>query len=88
MAWYRRKEIGLDRVFVDAVDDAIRRMRQKPGSYAKRRREYRALLLRRFPYVVYFRIVGDEIRVAAVLHQRRGHKARDRRLKAGQQTKP
>jgi plasmid stabilization system protein ParE len=36
--------------------------------------------VQRFPYVIYYRLVGQEIRVAAILHHRRGQKARDRRL--------
>ena len=78
MAWYRKQEIGLDREFLDAVDETIRRVRRNPGGFAKRRRDYRAVLVRRFPYIIYYRVVGEEIRLAAVLHQRRGQKAHER----------
>jgi plasmid stabilization system protein ParE len=83
MAWYRKQQQGLDRAFLTEIDAAIERVRQNPESYPKRYREYRAVLVRRFPFVMYFRIVGDEVRVAAVLHYRRGATARDRRLPAG-----
>ena len=81
MAWYRRQEVGLDREFLEAIHDAIGGVRRKPSGFAKRRRDYRAVLVRRFPYTIYFRVVGDVIRVAAVLHHRRGEKARSRRLR-------
>lgn len=81
--WYREQEPGLDRKFIEEVDACINRIRRGPDSYAKRRREYRAAMLRRFPYTVYYRTVGTEIRIVAVLHHRRGPKARERRLRAG-----
>lgn len=47
MAWYRQKGIGLDGEVLNAVDAAIARGRRNPGGYAKRHREYRAVLVKR-----------------------------------------
>lgn len=52
MAWYRRQELGLEREFLEAIHDAIERVRRKLGGFGKRRRDYRAVLVRRFPYTV------------------------------------
>jgi plasmid stabilization system protein ParE len=83
LTWYRNQAAGLDDDFIAGFEQALAQIRQGPLRFAKRRREYRAVLMRQFPYTIYFRIVGDVIRIAAVLHQRQGPKARDRRLRAG-----
>ena len=72
MAWYRSQEPGLDREFLIEVDASIKRVRRKPSGYARRLREYRTVIVRKFPYTMYYRLVGEEIRIAAVLHHRRG----------------
>ena len=83
MAWYRDQQIGLELEFLAEVDKVLKRIAQRPTKYAKRLKEYRAVLVRRFPFTVYYRLVGSEIRVAAVLHHRPGQTARNRRLTAG-----
>jgi plasmid stabilization system protein ParE len=86
MAWYSAEQEGLGLEFLQSVDEAIRQVQVNPGAYRKRRREYRGILLKRFPYTLYFRVVGDTVRIAAVLHHRRGPAARRRRLTAGSNT--
>lgn len=81
--WYASQDKKLRLDFVAAVDVAISKISAKPEGYAKRLRDYRVVLVRRFPYVIYYRLVAGEIRIAAVLHQSRGIKARTRRLTAG-----
>ena len=83
ITWYRAQEPGLELEFLGEVDKALKRIAKQPTRYAKRINENRAVLLRRFPFTVYYRLVDKETRIAAVLHQRRGKKARDRRLGAG-----
>jgi plasmid stabilization system protein ParE len=82
IAWYRAQEPGLGREFLAEVDDTMKRIAKRSTSHAKRLQEYRAAHVQRFPYIVYFRIVANEIRISAVLHHRRGKRARDSRLRA------
>lgn len=44
---------------------------EKPGSFAIRERDIRRVNLKRFPYHVLFRIVGDSVRILVVRHHSR-----------------
>ncbi len=69
--WYESKRAGLGHAFVDEVDGAFERITQTPTAFALVHRDVRRLVLRRFPYVVYFREVDDIVEVVGVLSGRR-----------------
>ena len=69
--WYESKRLGLGHAFVEVVDDAFERLAEAPSSVPVAYRDLRRLVLRRFPYVVYFRMVEDTIQVFGVMHGRR-----------------
>ena len=66
--WYDDQCAGLGQEFLIAVDEAFERIRQFPEIYAAEYRNVRRARLRRFPYVVYYRIVDEGLEVLAVLH--------------------
>ena len=68
-AWYEEKREGLGLEFVLEFDAAIERIARFPRSYEIQYREARRILLRRFPYSVYFTFGGNVAEVFAVLHQ-------------------
>lgn len=74
-AWYEGERVGLGAIFVAAVETTITAILQDPLAYPRVRGDTRRALVRRFPYAVYFRPLGDEIIVLAVMHGRRnpGH---------------
>jgi plasmid stabilization system protein ParE len=80
MSWYREQEADLELEFLAEVDATMRRIAIHPSGYRTRFKSYRAALVRRFPYTVYYRQFGDELRVTAVLHQRRGPTIMRKRL--------
>jgi plasmid stabilization system protein ParE len=69
--WYeaQRPELGIE--FVLELDAAIERAAQSPEAYARQHRDARRVLLRRFPYAVYFVLEGGVVEIFAVLHQHR-----------------
>jgi plasmid stabilization system protein ParE len=69
--WYDRQRAGLGGEFLTAVEDVFDRIAQMPELYAAEYREVRRARLRRFPYIVYYRIHGDTVQVLAVLHASR-----------------
>jgi plasmid stabilization system protein ParE len=73
--WYEGHREGLGGEFLTAVVDVFDRIRDSPESYAMEYRGVRPARLRRFPYIVYYRIVRDSIEVLAVLHGRRHPRA-------------
>lgn len=71
-AWYERQCSGLGGKFRSAVEDAVRRIHENPqaGSrYVATR--FRYVLVRRFPYVVFYHEGAEVIRIMAVAHGRR-----------------
>jgi toxin ParE1/3/4 len=62
---------GLGRVFLDDVEHAIEVVLSHPGSAPIIKGRVRRKLLRKFPYSIIYSVVGDQIRVLAVSHQRR-----------------
>jgi toxin ParE1/3/4 len=66
--WYEGQREGLGTAFLTAVDDVFDRIREKPELYAPEYRAVRRAGLGRFPYVVYYRIVGESVEVIAVQH--------------------
>jgi plasmid stabilization system protein ParE len=64
--------------FRDELEAALSRLRAFPELGSLRYRDVRVAVLRRFNYVIAYRIRGDEIRVLAILHGSR-HPSRWRR---------
>ena len=69
--WYDAQQPGFGDVFNDALKEFVERIRATPETYAPALKNVRRGKLRRFPYVVYYRILDDRIEVIAVLHGRR-----------------
>ncbi len=66
--WYEGQKSGLGLDFKAAVDDAFVRIGDFPEMYPAEYRGVRRAGLHRFPYVVYYRIMGNAVEVLAVLH--------------------
>jgi plasmid stabilization system protein ParE len=69
--WYEQQRAGLGSDFTDAVDEVLTRIAAFPGLYAVVWRDVRRAKIRRFPYVVYYRVLADRSEVLAVLHSSR-----------------
>ena len=69
--WYEEKRAGLGSEFRAAVDAAFQRLSESPLLYPSVYRQLRRAVLRRFPYLIYFRVDADRVVVVACLHSRR-----------------
>jgi len=72
--WYASRESGLGDEFVAAVDAAVDRVMARPLAFRVLPRvpSIRRAQLRRFPFVLLFRVLtGDVVEVIAVAHMRR-----------------
>jgi len=56
--WYSRLELALAREFAEAFAAAVERIRRDPRSFPPIHGQTLRLVLRRFPYAVYFREQG------------------------------
>jgi len=74
-AWYEGERPGLGIEFTLELDIAVEKAAESPLAYAPVAGPVRRVLMRRFPYAVYFLLDGDEVEVIAILHQARAAEA-------------
>jgi toxin ParE1/3/4 len=77
--WYQRQAPGLGDAFSAAFEQLMDRVEAMPELYAVTFRGVRPAKLRRFPYVLYYRLLADRIEVLAVLHGSRDPRVWQRR---------
>jgi plasmid stabilization system protein ParE len=67
--WYNEQRPGLGDAFVEELGAAIERAHQNPLHYQMIYRDIRRVLLRRFPYAVFYVAEKARVVVLAVLRQ-------------------
>lgn len=80
-SYYEDRSLGLGSQFVDEFERQVLALAATPERWMVVTADIRRCLMRRFPYIIYFRrIDADRIRVTVVKHQRRHPKfGRDRK---------
>lgn len=75
MGWYAERLPGLERDLYAAFLDALNTVAESPLTYQRVRGEVRRVVLRRFPYLLFYFIDGEvepqEVVVLTFLHERR-----------------
>jgi plasmid stabilization system protein ParE len=66
--WYEKQQPGLGMEFAIEVEAAIERIRQSPEMYARVSKDYRRVILKRFPYAIYYEFTGEIATVYTVFH--------------------
>lgn len=70
--YYEERSEGLGTQFVEEFERRIIQIASMPERWMFVRDNLRRALMKRFPYVIYFRILGpDAIRVTVVKHEKR-----------------
>jgi plasmid stabilization system protein ParE len=69
--WYENQQAGLGAEFRDAVNDLFGRIGANPRAFPERYRGNRRALVRRFPYVVWYRLQKGDAIILACIHGRR-----------------
>jgi plasmid stabilization system protein ParE len=72
--WYEQQCPRLGDAFAERVEEMFGRIQEMPELYAVVLGDVRRSKLRRFPYVVYYRLLSDRIEVIGVLHGSRDPK--------------
>jgi plasmid stabilization system protein ParE len=80
--WYEERRPGLGAEFEAHLDTTLDWIARNVGLCKIVRPAIRRHLVRVFPYAVYFRTAGSEVRVTAVLHGARGPETIRSRLKS------
>jgi toxin ParE1/3/4 len=69
--WYEHQRIGLGAEFSLCIDQAMERIRRNPEAYPKVYKSFRRIVVRRFPFALFYEFSSTEIRVLAIFHSRR-----------------
>jgi plasmid stabilization system protein ParE len=71
--WYEERRPGLGAEFLDEIARALRELAQDPEQSRLYYRNFRRVLLRRFPYKVFYQVIDRRIVVFRVLHAKQDH---------------
>jgi plasmid stabilization system protein ParE len=69
--WYERKREGLGEEFVLCVEAGLEHIRRAPEAATEVQPGVRRVVVRRFPYAIFYRVDPDQIAVLAVYHSKR-----------------
>lgn len=69
--WYEDQQAGLGTRFLSEVEKVFDKIVANPLRYAFADGDVREVLVHRFPFVVFYRVLTDRIRVVAVFHTAR-----------------
>lgn len=69
--WYAERSPSAAEAFQDELQDARRAIQDAPNRWASFLFGTRRYILKRFPYVVVYRVATDRIEIIAVAHGRR-----------------
>ncbi len=70
-SWYEHQRKGLGADFLLCIDESIERLKHNPQSHLIVHKEIRRIIVRRFPFAVFFEEHESEIRIVGVFHSRR-----------------
>ncbi len=72
IAWYDRERPGLGQEFRAVIGEQLQRIAVNPEQFPKARGDVRrAVILRRFPFVIHFLVEKDRIVILSVFHTSR-----------------
>jgi toxin ParE1/3/4 len=66
--YYAAKKVEVAQAFIDAIEDAVYRIRESPTRYMVIDEDVRRCMTRRFPYGILYTIEQDYILILAVMH--------------------
>jgi len=69
--WYEQEVPELAQAFADSFEAMITQIEAMPELYVAALENIRRGKLRRFPYLIYYRVLSDRIEVMGVLHSSR-----------------
>lgn len=69
--WYHERSPEAGRAFIDELTKAIDSIAEAPLRWPESAQGVRRFLLRRFPFLIVYRVAGPVVQVIAVAHGRR-----------------
>ena len=72
--WYEQRQPGLGVDFVAQIQEVLEQISASPELYAQIFQDVRRAVVRRFPYLVFYKVEPQQVVVLAVFHTRRDPK--------------
>ena len=69
--WYEERQTGLGDLFLAELENCYDKLEVWPTSYNKIKKNFRQILLRKFPYVLVYEIINHDVVIYAVFHTSR-----------------
>lgn len=69
--WYEERSKGLGGKFIDAFLGVVGYLETRPLVYTTFEGEYRQAVIKVFPFVIVYKVEGNEVRIIAVFHASR-----------------
>jgi len=77
--WYENQLAGLGDKFLNALEECYLKIEKHPAAFGKFYKNYRKAVIKKFPYLIIFTIIKNEIFVFAIFHGERNPKKRLKR---------
>lgn len=69
--WYEKCRYGLGEEFLSCIEACVQRICRTPELHAKVHEDYRRVLVRRFPYAIFYEYAGGTVTIYCVFHTAR-----------------
>lgn len=79
--WYENRQLGLGDEFLIAFENEKRYIERNPLQFEQKYNGIRKAIIKRFPYIIYFEPLSNQVVIYAVLHAKRSLANFQRRLK-------
>jgi len=78
--WYEEQLPGLGEKFILALEVANKDLLRSPFAFAKWKKDIRKMVMRKFPYKIFYKIKGNTIVINTIAHVKRSNKFLKRRM--------
>ena len=79
--WYEENSKGLGSEFIRVIDASLSKISRNPYAYPTIYREFRRILIRRFPYGLFYLVESEAIYIFACFHVKKNPKVWRERFK-------
>jgi len=72
--WYENEKVGLGNLFLESIDYSIKALNTNPAAYQQVYKKFHQIPLKKFPFILLYKIYPKEIVIFAVFHTKRNPK--------------
>jgi len=71
LEYYKKQEIGLEKLFLDEIEKALKKIQKNPERYHLIEDNIRKYIIKQYPYKIIYTIKPETIIIIAIVHQKR-----------------